>query len=222
MMAASESGSSSARSAMRSAAAPAPRMVNVMAPEVLSMAVPATGSGVCSGRTDRISPAEPRLPWRRALSRWGGTAGTLRLRTVAGVMPASTGTMPQTSPTGVSHGTGSSPQAMLTARPRTPSCAARARVQRGPTGIDTVVDARHHQVGPGAEPLDAGQDDRQRRWPVDAVGGEAVEPGDLDCLERERLALVDGPDGCSCSAVVGERGHQYQIVSAIEGGGEAA
>ena len=38
-------------------------------------------------------------------------------------MAASAGTMPAARATGVSHGTGSSPQAMLTASPRTPNWA---------------------------------------------------------------------------------------------------
>ena len=49
----------------RSASSPTPRMASTMAPPVRSTAGPSTGSGVCSGRTDRMRPTRPSRPWRR-------------------------------------------------------------------------------------------------------------------------------------------------------------
>ncbi len=94
-----------------------------MAPVVVSMGMPATGLGVLSGRTERMSPVDPSRPWRSPRRASGSTAGTLRLSTVPGGWATSAGTMAVASWTGVSHGMGSRPQAMLTASPRMPNWA---------------------------------------------------------------------------------------------------
>ena len=84
--------------------------------------------------------------------------------------------------------------------------------------IDPVVDARDHHVGSRAEALDAGQDDGERRWALDAEGGNVGQAGDLDRLEGDRLPLVDRPHGGPGPAVVGQRSDHEQLVVAAEAG----
>src|ERR1017187_4246033 len=58
-----EAGPNSASSSSRSEPRP-PRRARVIAPPVLSTAVPSTGPPARSWRADRISPTDPRDPWR--------------------------------------------------------------------------------------------------------------------------------------------------------------
>ena len=89
---------------------------------------------------------------------------------------------------GPGDGDGQAPHAELGAGQRG---ADGARVEGRPAGVDPVVDARDDHVGPGPEPLDAGQDHRQGRRAVDAVGGDVGQAGDVDVLVGDGLALVD-------------------------------
>ncbi len=143
-------------------------------------------------------------------------------------MVASAGTIPAASPTGVCQGTGSLPQAMLTANPRDPELGSgeggpdRARMEGRPSGVDAVVDAGHHEVRPGSEALDAGQDDGEGRGAVDPVGGDMGQSGDLHRFEGDRLPLVDRTHRGTGSAVIDQRGHHDQLVLVAQGRGQAS
>ena len=88
----------------------------------------------------------------------------------------------------------------------------RARVQRRAPDVHAVVDARQHEVGPGAETAHAGEDDGQGRRPVDAVGGDPGQPVDLEGLVVDAVARVDGADGGSGAAVVDHGGDHHDLV----------
>ena len=123
----------------------------------------------------------------------------------------------------VSHGTGSSDQAMLTARPVTPNW---APVRVAPMVPEWRADRPAlvpwlmpdtMRSGWSPNPLDAGQDDRQGRGALDPEGGHVLEPVDLDRLVGDGLPLVDPPDGGPGPAVVHQGSHHQQLVLVAEG-----
>ena len=88
-----------------------PRRLSVMAPPVVSIRRFVDMIDGSPRRTERMRPTRLRRPWRTPRSRSRGTAGVLRLSTVAGAGRAGiSGTSRAASVTGVSHGTGSSPR----------------------------------------------------------------------------------------------------------------